>query len=90
MPIYEYKCKLCGKKTDAVIINGWREPNTCECGGELFRVPSLPSKAGSYSWNPEWKPMREISATADPTYVEDRSTGKFTTNEDLHPNLGEI
>ena len=41
MPIYEYKCKKCGKVFEILVKNGEDEPKKCsECGGELQKLLS--------------------------------------------------
>ena len=45
MPIYEYECKSCGKRIEA--LQGFNDPplETCECGdeGELKKLVSAPA-----------------------------------------------
>jgi len=40
MPIYEYVCDKCGKKSEEVVLPGQEEPSTCPCGSEIHKVPS--------------------------------------------------
>ena len=42
MPIYEYRCKKCGKVKEYLVLPGEEEPKYCdECGGELEKLPSF-------------------------------------------------
>ncbi len=42
MPIYEYRCKKCGRIYEELVFNSKDEPKVCkECGGELERLPSF-------------------------------------------------
>ncbi len=42
MPIFEYRCKKCGKVTEVLVLPGEEEPKYCdECGGELEKLPSF-------------------------------------------------
>ncbi len=39
MPIFEFKCKDCGKVYEELILNGGDMPTRCkECGGVLVRL----------------------------------------------------
>ncbi|MCD6130760.1 MAG: zinc ribbon domain-containing protein [Candidatus Hydrothermae bacterium] len=41
MPIYEYKCKKCGKIWEILVLPHEEQPCICpECGGELERIYS--------------------------------------------------
>lgn len=43
MPIFEYECTKCGKRTEKLQINGDGPLKTCpQCGGEVTRVISAP------------------------------------------------
>lgn len=39
MPIYEYKCKKCGKVID--VFEKEPKDKECECGGIMKRIPSI-------------------------------------------------
>jgi len=44
MPIYEYVCQKCGKKTEAIQRMGERPLRVCpHCGGKLKKVASAPA-----------------------------------------------
>jgi len=39
MPIYNYKCKKCGKEIEVLVLPNEKEPTKCPyCGGELVKV----------------------------------------------------
>jgi putative FmdB family regulatory protein len=40
MPIYEYKCKKCGKITEAIQKVSDPPLEKCECGGKLVKIVS--------------------------------------------------
>ena len=44
MPIYEYACRKCGKKTEAIQRVGERPLKICpHCGGDLKKLASAPA-----------------------------------------------
>ncbi len=44
MPIYEYKCNKCKTRSEVLVMNHDREPQTCsKCGGQLTRLISAPA-----------------------------------------------
>jgi len=38
MPIYDFKCKDCGKPLSVQLGMNEKRPDTCPCGGELKRI----------------------------------------------------
>jgi putative FmdB family regulatory protein len=41
MPIFDFRCKNCGKVVEELILNGEKIPDRCsDCGGELERIYS--------------------------------------------------
>jgi putative FmdB family regulatory protein len=41
MPIYEYKCRSCGRVKEVLILHNEKEPNVCPfCGGPLVKLLS--------------------------------------------------
>lgn len=39
MPIYEYKCKQCGKIVETLVLKPEDEPKKCPyCGGKLVKI----------------------------------------------------
>ncbi|MEO0198385.1 MAG: zinc ribbon domain-containing protein [candidate division WOR-3 bacterium] len=39
MPIFEFRCKNCGKVIEELVMNGEEMPRRCpHCGGELERI----------------------------------------------------
>lgn len=46
MPIYEYRCPKCHKKTERILpISECDLPQQCECGGMMTKLVSLPQPA---------------------------------------------
>ena len=44
MPIYEYRCKKCDKKTEVLVRAPAKPPTRCrECGGRLEKLISSPA-----------------------------------------------
>jgi putative FmdB family regulatory protein len=44
MPIYEYRCKKCGKQTEVLVRSPAKPPTRCrECGGRLEKLISSPA-----------------------------------------------
>ena len=44
MPIYEYRCKKCGKQTEVLVRAPAKPPTRCrECGGRLEKLISSPA-----------------------------------------------
>jgi putative FmdB family regulatory protein len=44
MPIYEYRCKKCGKQTEVLVRSPEKPPTRCrECGGRLEKLISSPA-----------------------------------------------
>ena len=43
MPIFVYKCRKCKEEVEVYCPPDKQEPDTCDCGGELFKIPTLSS-----------------------------------------------
>ena len=44
MPIYEYRCKKCGKQLEVLVRSSDKQPTRCrECGGRLEKLISPPA-----------------------------------------------
>lgn len=44
MPIYEYRCKKCGKQLEVILKFSDKQPTRCrECGGRLEKLISSPA-----------------------------------------------
>jgi putative FmdB family regulatory protein len=44
MPIYEYRCKKCGKQTEVLVRSSDKLPTRCrDCGGRLEKLISSPA-----------------------------------------------
>jgi putative FmdB family regulatory protein len=44
MPLYEYECRACGKRTEVLQRFSDAPPTVCpSCGGELKKLPSAPA-----------------------------------------------
>lgn len=68
MPLYDYKCTKCGKKTEEMKrMEARDEEMTCECGGDVKRCLTLCS--GFQPFPAGW--WRDIGPK--PLYIEDRT-----------------
>lgn len=39
MPVYDYKCAMCGERTEHIVLEGDKPPKKCAaCGGSLKRA----------------------------------------------------
>jgi putative FmdB family regulatory protein len=57
MPIYEYECRQCGARQEALIRNPKDVPKTCaQCGGKLAKALSTFSVAGAPAAGPGHEP----------------------------------
>ena len=53
MPVYEYKCEVCGEvRREIRPAENRREPSTCACGGAAALIPSRPAR---FQRGPGWK-----------------------------------
>jgi len=43
MPIYDYICDSCDICIEKLVFTNDDEDNKCECGGNLYRLPSAPN-----------------------------------------------
>lgn len=56
MPIYEYKCRKCGNRDEAVRpMEDRAKPLPCsrgsKCAGRMVLIPSVPMKSGPIDWH---------------------------------------
>lgn len=53
MPVYEYRCGVCGAvHREVKPVQRRREPSTCACGGEAALILSRPAR---FQRGPGWK-----------------------------------